>query len=372
MSQSPSSRRDFLQGKSALRAAENLLPNPAPAGPSPSTPTPAEAEAPRYLVQVGRTAMACEFQVLLNAGEADLGTEAALTALEEVSCLEEQLSVYQPESEVSVLNRLAAHRPYQVSTNLFGLLEQCVELYHETRGAFDITSGPLSKTWGFYRRQGRLPSQAEIDLALNCVGAGKLEISPTDCTIAFGHPKLEVNLGGIGKGYALDQCLEILRDHDVASALLHGGRSSVLATGHRTGHDVHPDGWLVALKHPLKPDTELGQVRLRDRALGTSGSANQFFHFQGRRFSHVLDPRTGWPAETLLSATVLAPSAALADALSTAFFVLGYESSRTYCQHHTDIGAILVASGQRSGALEIHTLGLAPGEWLPHQVHMAP
>ena len=84
--------------------------------------------------------MACEFQVLLNAGEADLGTEAALTALEQVSCLEEQLSVYQPESEVSVLNRRAAHRPYQVSTNLFGLLEQCVELYHETRGAFDIKS----------------------------------------------------------------------------------------------------------------------------------------------------------------------------------------------------------------------------------------
>ena len=111
MSQSPSSRRDFLQGKSALRAAENLLPSPAPAGPSPSPPTPAETEAPRYLVQVGRTAMACEFQVLLNAGEADLGTEAALTALEQVSCLEEQLSVYQPESEVSVLHRRAAHRP---------------------------------------------------------------------------------------------------------------------------------------------------------------------------------------------------------------------------------------------------------------------
>ncbi|MEE3370202.1 MAG: FAD:protein FMN transferase [Planctomycetota bacterium] len=368
MSQSPSSRRDFLQGKSALRAAENLLPN---SGPLPSAPGPVETAAPRYLVQVGRTAMACEFQVLLNAGEADLGTEAALTALDQVNCLDEQLSVYRPESEVSVLNRLAANRRYPVTANLFSLLKQCVELYHETSGAFDITSGPLSKTWGFYRRQGRLPAQDEIDRALKCVGASRLEVCPTDRTITFGHPELEVNLGGIGKGYALDQCQEILRNHDVTSFLLHGGRSSVLASGHRTGHDVHPDGWLVALKHPLKPDTELGQVRLRNRALGTSGSANQFFHFQGRRFSHVLDPRNGWPAEELLSATVLAPSAALADALSTAFFVLGYEPSSTYCQEHADIGAILVSSGPRSGALEIRTLGLSPGEWLPGHEHTA-
>ena len=371
MSQSPSSRRDFLQGKGALQAAESLLPNPAPAGSSQSAPAPAETEAPRYLVQVGRTAMACEFQVLLNAGEADLGTEAALTALEQVSCLEAQLSVYRPESEVSVLNRRAAKRPCPVSANLFGLLEQCVALYHETRGAFDITSGPLSKTWGFYRRQGRLPSQNEINQGLACVGARRLEVCPTERTITFGHPELEVNLGGIGKGYALDQCQEILRDHDVTSFLLHGGRSSVLASGHRTGHVGHPDGWLVALKHPLKPDAELGQVRLRDRALGTSGSANQFFYFQGRRFSHVLDPRTGWPAEELLSATVLAPSAALADALSTAFFVLGYEPSKTYCQDHADIGAILVSSGQRSGAIEIRTLGLASGEWAPNQEYTA-
>ena len=309
--------------------------------------------------------MACEFQVLLNAGEADLGTEAALTALEQVTCLEEQLSVYRPESEVSALNRLAAHRPQPVEENLFRLLELCRELHHTTNGAFDITSGPLSRAWGFFRRQGRLPSQSEIDQARECVGASRLELCPVKRSIAFRHPELEINLGGIGKGYALDQCQEILRDHAVTSFLLHGGRSSVLANGHRTGHETQADGWLVALKHPLKPADELGKVRLRDRALGTSGSANQFFHFQGRRFSHVLDPREGWPAEELLSATVLAPSAALADALSTAFFVLGYEQSEVYCQNHCDVGAILVAPGQRSGTLEIRTMGLAPGDWLP-------
>ena len=338
-----------------------------PADESPQDPTIATApeEAPRYLIQVARTAMACEFQVFLNAGEAERGTDAALAALEQVGRLEDQLSVYRRDSEVSRLNRCAGDDPQPVEAGLFGLLELCVQLHREAEGAFDITAGPLSKAWGFFRRQGCLPSQAAVDESLERVGTQWLKLSPPQRTVAYQQPGLEINLGGIGKGYALDQCDRILRDGGVESFLIHGGRSSVLASGRRRGQDRQPDGWLVSLKHPLKPECELGKVRLRDRALGTSGSANQFFHFEGRRMGHVLDPRTGWPAEELLSATVLAPTATLADALSTAFFVLGRERSMAYCDAHPDVGAILVAPGQRSGAWQVHTTGLAAGEWLP-------
>ena len=121
-------------------------------------------------------------------------------------------------------------------------------------------------------------------------------------------------------------------------------------------------GWTVAVRHPLRPQVRLGEVALRDRALATSGSANQFFHHQGRRLSHVLDPRTGRPSEGVLSVTVLAPTAALADALATAFFVLGEESSGKLLAELPEVGAIFVLPGQKLGGLEIVTHNI-DDEW---------
>jgi thiamine biosynthesis lipoprotein len=170
-----------------------------------------------------------------------------------------------------------------------------------------------------------------------------------------------LNLGSLGKGYALDRCGEQLEAGGIGDFLIHGGGSSVLARGAQaTGSDTEraADGWVLGVRHPTRPDRRLAEIRLRDRALATSGSWAQSFTHQGRRLGHILDPRSGWPAEGVMSTTVVAPTAVLADALSTAFYVMGAEKSLEYCAKHADVGAVLVCPGRGAGGVELRTARL--------------
>jgi thiamine biosynthesis lipoprotein len=357
MEQARPSRRDFLSGKAAQDALEEIrsrLPTPPVAAP----PQPA-------LIEIGRRAMACEFHVYLNLADLRL-TDQAVAALDVIDELEAQLSVYREESELSRLNRLAFERTTPVERQLFDLLTLAMQLHRETNGAFDITAGPISKLWGFYRRAGRVPAEEEIAAVLDRVGSQHVKLSAETRTVRFARPGMEFNLGGIGKGYALDRAAEQMAERGVSDLLMHGGQSSILARGSRAGLLADQRGWSVALRHPLRDEVRLGEVWLRDCALGTSGSAHQFFYHEGRRYSHLLDPRTARPAEGLLSTTVIAPTGALADALATAFFVMGVEATRAYCEAYPSIAAILVSPGARSGSLEIHTAGNLEGIWMPY------
>ena len=155
--------------------------------------------------------MACQFDVFLNAGQNPAGTESALAALDLVEALEDQMTVYREHSEISRLNRTAADRPVIVERRLLSLLQQALELHRATEGAFDITAGPLSKIWGFYRRAGRVPSPAELEEARQRVGSHWVKLDSDAGTVQFLRPGLEINLGAIGKGYALDRCAECSR-----------------------------------------------------------------------------------------------------------------------------------------------------------------
>lgn len=350
-----STRREFLQGKAAANALVDFtqgVPGDA------SSAEPSLRSAAPYLVHVGRRAMACQFEAFLNAGQYSHGTEAAIAALDLVDVLEAQMTVYRDDSEISRINQTAAAEPVAVESRLLRLLARGVELFEQTEGAYDITSGPLSKIWGFFRRAGSIPQDSDLAHALACVGSQHLQIDLDSDTIRFAKPGVEINLGSIGKGYALDRSAELLESEGLADFLCHGGQSSVLARGSQGGQE----GWLVGLRHPMRADRRLAEIRLRDRALGTSGSGTQFFLHEGRRYGHILDPRTGRPADRVLSSTVIAKSAADADALSTAFYVMGVEAAFEYCSTHPDIAAILVRAGQ-GGMLEIDSIGLADDDW---------
>jgi thiamine biosynthesis lipoprotein len=143
--------------------------------------------------------------------------------------------------------------------------------------------------------------------------------------------------------------------------LIHGGQSSVLASG--THRAAAVSGWTVGLRHPLRPDQRLAEFHLSDRALGTSGSGTQFFHHRGRRYGHLIDPRTGQPADGVYSATVVAPTAARADALATAFYILGLEGTQRYCADHADVGALIVTPGERAGSVELTNYGIDESTW---------
>jgi hypothetical protein len=229
---------------------------------------------------------------------------------------------------------------------------------------FDITSGALSRVWGFFRRQGQFPQAEDIDAALQRLGGKHVELDTENETIRFLQPDLEINLNAIGKGYALDRCAESIEAGQVHDFLIHGGQSSVLARGDRKRMQAEaPRGWQVALRHPLRDGVRMGDIWLRDRALGTSGAAKQYFYHQGRRYGHVIDPRTGWPAEGVFSASVIAPTAALADALSTAFYVMGPAATAEYCRQQPHVAAILVCPARRSGSLAIHEFNVEPSLW---------
>ncbi|HVK08272.1 MAG TPA: FAD:protein FMN transferase, partial [Gemmataceae bacterium] len=284
---------------------------------------------------------------------------AAQAALDLIDDLEDQLTVYRDTSEVSRLNATAAAGPVGVERTLFDLLAFAARVTRQTHGAFDIATGALIKAWGFYRRQGRVPTPAERAAAMTRTGTRFLALDHDHRTVKYLRPGLEINLGGIGKGYALDRSAELLRaDWGAESGLLNGGMSSVRAIGTPPGQ---PRGWPVALRHPWEPDRPLGTLYLADAGLGTSAATFQHFAYNGQKLGHLLDPRIGWPAAGVEQVSVVAPTAAEADALSTAFFVLGPAATARFCESRPEIGVVMLPPG----AADVLTFNLTPETFSP-------
>lgn len=345
-----STRREFLTGRTLQKEVErtgsamaDALLNEGSGGPPTGGST----------VRLSTEAMACEFSVVMNQG-ASRHLMSAAEALEIIHVLEAQMTVYQEDSELIRLNKLAFGQAVPVEPQLFRLLLQTKKLWQETTGAFDPTSGPLIALWRRCRRDGRIPSEIEIAEALSHTGMQHVHFDEAVCTIEFDDPFTEFNLGAIGKGYSLDRAKAVLDDAGIADWLFHGGFSSILAKGRHQGQG----GWPVGIRNPLLPHETLGTILLRDQALSTSGSGVQAFRIGGKKYGHILDPRTGWPVEDLLSVTVLAPTAAEAEALSTAFFVLGLEKTQQYCDNHRNVSCLLIPPPHRGRALMPINCGL--------------
>jgi thiamine biosynthesis lipoprotein len=303
---------------------------------------PSREDGTDYWIRVHRRAMACRFEITLASQDA-AAVPAARAALDEIDRLEEALSVFRETSTITRINRSAADEPVDADPSIVALLDDCATLYRDTGGAFDITSTPLSRCWGFLQREGRLPSADAIDHARSRVGAGAIRLDKTRNTIRFDRRGLELNLGAIGKGYALDRVAITMRQAGATDALLSAGQSSLLAIG---GRDR---GWHVDVVSPsaMNGGHRLAQVWLRDAALGTSGAGEQFVIVDGTRYGHVIDPRTGWPASGVVSASAIASRAADADALSTAFLVGGVELAESYCREHADVIALVTPEGSQ-------------------------
>jgi FAD:protein FMN transferase len=285
-------------------------------------------------LHISRDAMACRFEVTV-AASAEQGIATATEALDEIDRLEAQLTVFRDSSEVSYINQHAANEAVSVTPNLFQLLVHCKSLFESTDGAFDITSGPLTRCWGFLRRAGRLPSTEELESARAVVGSDKVMLDRE--SVRFTKPGVEINLGSIGKGYALDRVRPLVA-MKLGNALLNAGSSSMLAIG--PGESGR--GWLVGLRDPQRKNSRMGRLRLRDCAMSTSESEEQFFENNGKVYGHIIDPRSGWPANLVRSVTVVAPTAAVSDALATAFYVGGRALAEKYCAAYANVMVIML------------------------------
>ena len=277
-------------------------------------------------------------------------------ALDEVDRIDRLMSHYKPESPLSRLNREAAQGPVRVDRELFDFLAECLRYSRESDGAFDVTVGPLMKTWGFFRGEGRLPADEEIAAVRERIGYRHVILDEHNQTVWFGRPGVELDLGGIAKGYAVDRAVAVLRAHGVPAALVSAGGSTTYGMGAPPGERA----WSVSVSDPVRTSRTALTVALRDRALSVSGSYEKSFEVDGVRYSHIMDPRTGRPVQGVLSVAVIAPTATEGDALDNVLFVAAVEKGRTAVGQRPGMQAyFFLPDGERGWRME--TAGEAGG-----------
>ena len=313
-------------------------------------------------------AMATRFEIVLHDDNAGAARAAGEEALDEIRQLEAQLSLFLASSEISHLNARAAKEPVRVAPNLFALLQRAQKLHAESGGAFDITVAPLVRCWGFMGGTGRLPEPEALAEARSKVGMGLVHLEPGDRTVRFAREGVMLDLGAIGKGYAIERAAEILREAGITSALLHGGTSSVQAIG----HPPDADAWKVAVEHPGlgalprrrydpgAPSALLATVSLNDEAMSVSGIQGKSFQAEGKTFGHILDPRTGQPADGAVLAAIILPSATETDALSTALLTLGRAGHDRIAALRPGMKTLLVSEAGGHFTVEARGIVVAP------------
>jgi FAD:protein FMN transferase len=327
-----------VAGKRSISRSRRRGTFPSPRGAD----TPEVAAADVLSVRLHR-AMGTEFAVYLDAAD-DVQAQACFdTVFDEIDRLELTFSRFRPMSELSRLNRHAGQGPAVTDPEVFQLLSFALEVSEKTGGAFDITVGRLTRALGFAERQGRIPDDRELAEAKEFVGWRNVELDAKWRTVFFTCPALELDLGAIAKGYAVDRAIEVLRSAGV-SALIDAGSSSIAATG-----EAFARSWKMSVASPVDRGVTICEVELGARALSTSGISEQSFVHGGRKYSHLIDPRDPAPgtyetARQALQVTVLAPSSALADALATAMFILGYEHGSVALAQFTDCSALWIYS----------------------------
>jgi len=282
-------------------------------------------------------AMATTFEVVVVHEDARYARQAAAAAFDEVDRLEGELSRFIENSDITRINNLPANQPLRLGLDAFECLQLSCRIYAETNGAFDITIGSLLGLWRNEDGTPRTPSQEELNLARRHTGTGLLQLDESEHTVQLLASPVQVDLGGIGKGYAVDRVAELLREWSIETTLISGGYSSVLAL------DAPADtkGWPLTLSNPDNRKEILARPSLQSRAISGSGL---------QKGQHIIDPRTTQPVKGKYAAWASAPDAATADALSTAFMVMGQDEIKQYCSRHPDVSAMIMLEGEGKDA----------------------
>lgn len=274
-------------------------------------------------------AMATTFEVMVVHEDGRYAQHAAAAAFDELDRLESDLSRFIENSDIARINNLPANQPLPIGPAAFECLQLSAGIYAETNGAFDITIGSLLACWLSEDKTTRTPSKKQLNLARQHTGVHLIKLDKAQHTAELLASPVQVDLGGVGKGYALDRMAELLREWDIDTALIHGGFSSVLALDKPPG----TKGWPLTLSRPEDRRQKIARIDVENRAVGGSGlQAGQ----------HIIDPRTAKPAEDKSAAWACAHDAATADALSTAFMVMAPDEIEQYCSRHPQVLAMVI------------------------------
>lgn len=279
----------------------------------------------------------CQNQALYKNNQVMMGTfvevtspqeEAAPIVFNEMKRIESLLSKYDPASQIYQLNQSGK---LKVSNEAFYIIKKSVEFFNQSGGAFDITVAPLVDLWGFTKKNYKVPEDKKIKKTLAYVGSDKIILHQNDNVVEFKLSGMRVDLGGIAKGYAVDCAVNKLKAAGIKDCLINAG-GQIYCLGNKSG-----EPWKVAIRDP-RADNFLGYLRLENRAVATSGDYQQYFFNDNKRYAHILDPKTGYPASSgITSVTVIAPDGLTADALSTAIFVLGKEKGEALAKKYPGV-----------------------------------
>jgi thiamine biosynthesis lipoprotein len=277
-------------------------------------------------------AMAATFEIFIVHHDAVYAEQAAFAAFEELDRIENNLSRFSDNSDISRINSLAAGQPLQLSLTAFECLATSIEMSRQTKGAFDITIGPLYDCWLNKDRTPRNPSKKKLDAALKKTGSRLLELNESEHTVILRTGDVHIDLGAVGKGYAADKIAELLGEWGIKVALISAGQSTILPVGVPNGLA----GWPISLSDPADYSQLIAKVYLAGRAISASGI---------RKGQHIINPRIGKPVKRP-GVWSMAKTAAEADALSTAFMVMPANAVRSFCEKHKGTSALLVLSGK--------------------------
>jgi len=302
---------------------------------------------------VAVAAMGCAFEALVWGDDPQWCEGVATEALAEVERLDRQLSHYRSDSDIARLNAYAGSEWVRVEPALFELLQRCADWTRATGGAFDVAVGALLGAWGFHHGSGRIPGECEVRAALQASGMARVELDRETHLVHFASPDLALNLGAVGKGYALDCAGDVLRFYGVERAVVHGGQSTILAIGAPPGSDA----WQFDIRDPRDRETVVATMSLRNAALSTSGSYRQYVEADGMQYGHILNPADGRPARGVVSVWLTAPSAAEADAMSTAAFVMGPGRAAAFAESRPHLAFIMLCD-DGSAAAHVLKVGL--------------
>ena len=264
--------------------------------------------------------MGSRFDITVVASTELEGDKYIDLAVQEITRIEKLISSWDSKSQTSEVNNNAGIKAVKVDRELYDLVKRAIRISQLTDGAFDITYASMDKIWKYDGSMKEMPSQDEISSSISTVGYHNLVLNDIDHSIFLKLKGMKMGFGGIGKGYAADMAKKLLQSRGVIAGIINASGDM-----NTWGKQINGEEWKVAITNPLDKNKAFALLPITDGAVVTSGNYEKFVNFNGKRYSHIIDPRTGYPSTGIISATVFAPKAELADALATSVFVMGKE-----------------------------------------------
>ena len=281
--------------------------------------------------------MGSRFDITVVAKDSTSANSYIDIAIDEIFRIEKLISSWDSNSQTSKINNNAGKEAVKVDTELFDLIKRSLEITKLTDGAFDISYASMDRIWRFDGSMTEMPSEADIKTSVSKVGFQNIELDDANSTVFLKLKGMKIGFGAIGKGYAADKAKALLIDKGVISGIIN-------ASGDMTtwGKQTNGEEWKVAITNPLNKNKAFALLPITDGAVVTSGNYEKYVNFNGKRYTHIIDPRTGYPSTGIISVTVFAPKAELADALSTSVFVMGKEVGLNRINQLPNIECIII------------------------------